>query len=381
MSIIGVTHDKGGELIIRRTVTTKVAIGQVVKTQNGTRPDKLDHFIILRKDEGENGEPIWVEDETKTKHYGEEPRELLIVLLDDDVEEIFRTEYAWWGSAEKKCCGDGESAKRKVNGKWQPWENCANSGKCKEYQEKKCKPSGDLYFMLADFPSLGSVCRIHTTSYQSVGEVYTALNDLRNMFGGRLMGLPVKLFVRPERSSWTDKNGDAKKGTKYVLGMELRGESLPKMLETVSESARVFAQLRDSMRGRRLEIDEDDDERAPEIAGEFYPEENIKGALPASVQGEPVSADIQKKIEEFHALAEKAGLNKAQRHMLLGQHDGDIDKALASLPQVQEAGAKTNPPETTAAKPAKKKGRQNGDSGAPPPAQQEQPADQGAWKF
>jgi hypothetical protein len=333
-------------------VTTKVAIGRG-PSGNKNYPEKLDHFIFLKKGT-EEGTVEWVDDEEKIEHYGKHPTEITIILLDDDIDTVFRTEYAWWSATGKECSGDGEQARRDNK----PYGPCANSGQCKEYEDGKCKPSADLYFMLADYPSLGTVCRLHTSSYQSVREVYSALNDLKNMMGGRLMGLPVKLFVRPEKNVYTDNRGAEKVGTKYVLGIELRADSLPAMLESVSQSAQVFADLKKVMGSRNLQIVEDDDDRAPEIAGEFHqiepaPSQPPKAQLPAPPPANP-------KLDQFNATATEKGLNKAKKHMLLGKHDGNLDAALDELAKMpmppkragKKAEASAGIPSSTSAAPA-----------------------------
>jgi Recombination directionality factor-like len=335
MPIIGVTHSKDGQTIIRRSVMTKVAIGRG-PDQKSNYPQKLDHFIFLRKQAGDDKTVEWVDDEAKIKHYqklagGEDPTEITIILLDDEIDHIFRTEFAWWKQSGKACSGDGEKAVRDD----QPYGPCANSGKCEQYENGDCKPSADLYFMLADFPSLGTVCRLHTSSYQSIRELYSALVDLRSMMGGRLFGLPVKLFVRPEKNVYQDSKGNKKTGTKYILGLELRAESLPGMLESVTQSAQVFADLKKIMGGRRLELIEDDRERAPEIAAEFHQIEPANGPAAAQL---PATVGGQAEIQAFHDLAEKKGLNRAARHMLLGKHEGNLERAtneLTTLPAVE----------------------------------------------
>lgn len=333
--IIGVTHSKEGQTLIRRSVTVKLAIGRG-PDERRKYPEKLDHFIFLRKEQG--GDSVeWVEDEKMTAHFkqlsgGEDPTEVAIILLDDAIDNVFRTEYAWWAKTGKKCAGDGEHASREKDGAWVDRADCANSGKCQEYENGDCKPSADLYFMLADFPTLGTACRLHTSSYQSIREIYSALTDLKNMMGGRLLGLPVKLFVRPEKNVY-EQGGQKKTGTKYILGLEIRAESLGKMLESVTESAKVFSDLRKVMQGNRIEIVEDDRERAPEIAAEFHvPIESIlpKAQLPPPPPANPLQT-------EFEALCTKLNLNMANRHFLLTRHNGDYEKALLEL-RVMDAG-------------------------------------------
>jgi len=387
--IIGVTHSESGELLVRRAVTTKVAIGR--GPSNGKNyPSKLDHFILLKKTE-KDGAAGWTDDTDKMQFYGEKPTELVIVLLDDKVDEVFRTQMAWWTKTQRNCWGDGERATRrtKEHPDGQDWEPCANHG-CPQLESGECKPSADLFFMLADFPSLGSICRLHTSSYQSIREIYSALTDLKNMMGGRLLGLPVKLFVRPEKATFEDAQGQKKTSKKYILGLELRGESLPAMLEDVSRNAKVFADLRQVMNGKRLQIEEDENELAPEISEEFV---SIKGALPpAADMGHPTSPDLQAKIESFHKAAEVKGMNAAARHMLLGKHEGNIEAAMKELENLTaqpEPTSARNPSQDNTAKSGKKGRKITAPESvvtAPVPEEPKQepaaPAEpQGSWNF
>ena len=89
--IIGVTHDQDGRVVQRLSVSTKVSIGL---PPNGecNHPTKLDHFVFLRKKKSSN----WVGGEVDpelTEHYGEECRELHIMLIDDDIENVFPGSY------------------------------------------------------------------------------------------------------------------------------------------------------------------------------------------------------------------------------------------------------------------------------------------------
>ena len=68
-----------------------------------------------------------------------------------------------------------------------PGPQCGNG--CPELAAGLCKPSGDLRFVLADFPRLGSVCRIHTSSYRSIRQIHSALEEIQTFTGGRLAGI------------------------------------------------------------------------------------------------------------------------------------------------------------------------------------------------
>ena len=268
--IIGVTHDHDGRVVQRLSVSTKVSIGL---PPNGDRnhPTKLDHFVFLRKTKTAN-RVEWEADPELTRHYGEQCRELHIMLIDDDIENVFPSSYAWWTAIERKCWGDGVSATRRTPEKpgGQPWQ-CGNG--CSELAAGLCKPSGDLRFVLADFPRLGSVCRIHTCSYRSIRQIHSALEEIQTFTGGRLAGITAKLTVRPEEATYFDRKEKRKKTSSiWALSLEVEGDDMRMLIANLTENARLFAETRKLLgEGKVLEVVEDEQEQAPEVTAEFYP--------------------------------------------------------------------------------------------------------------
>jgi len=282
MAIFGLTVTETGEAIQRLAVTTKVAIGEVKKSQNGASyPSKLDHFVFLRK----SNKLEWELDPELMKHFGEGCRTFPIILLDDEIENVFRTEYAWWSKTEKKCAGDGKKAIRRTeaNPDGESWTPCGDE--CPELDKNICKPSGDLYFILADFPRLGAVCRLHTTSYRSIRQIHSAIEQIRTVTGGRLAGIRCQLVVRPEKAAYFDEKKKQKVSTTiYALNIELSAQGMQKLISTMTENAKLFEQTKKLLGdGRKVEYvveDEPEVERAPDVKQEFYPAEDIAPAEP-----------------------------------------------------------------------------------------------------
>lgn len=335
MPIIGVTHDRDGKARISRSVTTKVAIG-LAPTGNSNFPKRLDHFALLKKVQVGTSEIRWEIDQDLTRHYGDNCREIWIVFLDDEIDSVFRTEYAAYVKRGKWCAGDGNSAQRRDLGRdgkqWsemKPYKGPCAEGGCPNLHDEKnampCAPSGDLYFMLADFPTLGSICRIHTSSYQSIRQIYSALQDLRRITGGRLMGVTAKLFVHPDKNVY-EQGGATKTGTKWVLGLELRAADMAGMQTKMLETARVFNQIKGELSGQVLDI-EDDEERGPEIAAEFYPAASVRPAESGVVLSDPEQKLREEAIERMTA----AGLNTAQRQAKLGQYQGRLPELIDNI--------------------------------------------------
>lgn len=295
MSIVNLTHEKDGSVRLRRSVTTKLAIG-LPPDAGANFPKKLDHFVFQKKasmrvayrdEQGtdrQRVEVVWVPDPELQKFYGDHATEVWIVLLDDDPDVAFRTELAWWTKTQRQCYGDGEVGHLKTAGADKKPvivdRPCANRG-CPEWNAGICKPSGDLYFILADFPSLGTICKLHTTSFQSIGEVRTALEDLRSVTGGRLLGVKVKLTVRIEKNVFSDKKkgGARTTSTKHVVGLKLDAADVKLLTQSLTENMRLFESVKLRLGGRSVEVIEDPDtERAPSLAAEFYPPEAITPA-------------------------------------------------------------------------------------------------------
>ena len=270
--IIGVTHDQDGRVVQRLSVSTKVSIG-LPPIGDRNHPTKLDHFLFLRKKKSAN-RVEWEADPELTRHYGEHCRELHIMLIDDDIENVFPSSYAWWTATERKCWGDGITATRLTAEKpgGQPWTTCGSG--CPELASGQCKPGGDLRFVLADFPRLGSVCRIHTCSYRSIRQIHSALQEIQTFTGGRLAGITAKLTVRPEEATYFDRKEKRKKTTSiWSLSLEVEGDDMRKLIANLTENARLFAETRRLLGsgGKVLEVVEDEQEQAPEITPEFYP--------------------------------------------------------------------------------------------------------------
>lgn len=341
MPIVGLTHSKDGSPRIHRTVNCKVAIG-LAPDEEHNYPRKLNHFAFFKLDDAGLK---WVIDDVKQDHFGDACKSFWIVLIDDDPDVLFRTELAAYVKTQCWCRGDGERAMRRelIDGKHQGdfkiWTGpCANNG-CPEIDDK-CKPSGDLYFMLADYPTLGTVCRIHTSSYQSIRQVSSALRDLQAVTGGRLMGVRCKLFVMPAKATYTQ-NNQQKTSTKYVLGLELAAKDVPELMATMASTAVMFQGLQKQLSGRVLEVEEEDDERARELKPEFYPDEQSPEENPTWTEEErqeyikskiaSLKADMPKaEAQVIEAKPEKKSRNKAPRDAQASQVTPTTTPALPS---------------------------------------------------
>jgi hypothetical protein len=271
--IYGITHTDKGQPITRLATYIKVAVGLGANEKAGRRaPQKLDFFIFQTKTNNGSGlTSEWEINAELTSHYGKSPRELEIILMDDDPENIFPSQLAWWGAASCKCWGNGLTATRRTDEhpEGQPWEPCGKE--CPDLEEKRCKPSGDLRFMLADFPRLGSVCRLHTTSYRSVMQIGSALEQIRTITGGRLAGIRCLLTVRPEKTSYQGSDGKRHSTIVPALSLEVKAAGMKQLVTNMVQTAHLFQETKRLLGAGNIQvIDEDETQRADEFSKEFY---------------------------------------------------------------------------------------------------------------
>jgi hypothetical protein len=346
MGILGLTHDQNGVALEKLPVTIKVAIGEGPEpgNQNG-HPRPLDHFVFKRK-RLHGQDVIWESASDIGALFGEKPTELGIMFLHDDPKEVFRTELAWWTSGGYKCRGGlvqiangGEPhfemrAVRKTQKcpQGEPWPGdykfiggprkgeplplCGEA--CPDLKRGDCRPSGDLYFILEQYPRLGAVCRLHTSSYRSVRNLSNGLMQVRRLNGGRLAGINAVLRATPEKIWYYDRGGDKHSTVAHILSLEIpmqdTHESTGAVSLTVGPAGENGKAGHPSPR-KQYVVQETAVERAQDIASEFYPESNANQSIEETM--EPNEDD------EAHAriwqLARRLGYREVRTKMLLVQ--------------------------------------------------------------
>ena len=97
--------------------------------------------------------------------------------------------------------------------------------------------------------------------------------------GGRLAGITARLTVRPEEATSFDRKEKRKKTSSiWALSPEVEGDDMQKLIANLTENARLFAETRKLLGGGKvLEVVEDEQEQAPELAAEFYPANGFPG--------------------------------------------------------------------------------------------------------
>ncbi len=365
--IIGLTHTRDLVPIEKLTVITKVSIGEP-PTEGRNYPKKLDHFRFQTKDPSGD----WIVDDRldlalKQKQQGEGAEEgtpvrsFNIQFVSDDIEQIFATSYAWWGSSERKCFGDGLQAERVLSEikdkklldeykdkRSAPWTPCGDDG-CPELAKKLCKPHGQLRFMIPEQRVVGAVAVFNTTSYESIRRIFSGLTGIANITRGRLAGLKLRLVLKPGQTRYRDDKGTAKTSNAFFAHVEFRATDHEKMLQEMLEQSYELDRLAAAQERNLLgpgrthpgTVTLTEEEDAQIIHPEFYHE----GEAPEDA-AEPAAAPAKSEVKEIVALdklVKRMKLTKAKKDALLHHYQGDLEAATKFLDNVLKATRKLKP--------------------------------------
>ena len=376
--IIGLTHTEEGKLIQQFAVDVKVSIGLPV---GGDRrhPQKLDHFYFTTK--SKSGE--WVEDKKLTDElqkvycpelvdssnnkYRPPIREFDILFLSDDIEEIFRTEYAWWSKSECKCRGNGNGttasraasivppeilAKYDKGTRYVPWLPCGKG--CPDLERGDCGASGVMHFTLFDRPTFGSVAVYYTTSIRTIRQIYSSLDQIKTFTRGFLKGIRFTLKLKPGKTRYMDDKGKPATGSAFFVHIEFRYKDYEQMIQqllgqsTRTVKAQAYQQHEIKLLSQDLTpiptptiipLNEQDEARI--ITGEFAPpgdrepepepEPEPEDLAPPETDQMPEDAAelvaVDKMEQEFEEICERLKLTKGKKDAILGRLGGSITDA------------------------------------------------------
>lgn len=124
--------------------------------------------------------------------YGEKPTELDIVIPTEDPNIFFPQFYKQYSNKRGLVCkGDGATANRVEEKEGELIELTCNPDTCEFYLKDKCKPVGNLLFVLPEVKGFG-VYQIDTSSIHNIINLNSEIALLKNLLG-RISGIPLKL--------------------------------------------------------------------------------------------------------------------------------------------------------------------------------------------
>ena len=273
-------------------------LGEERKGQGGGTyrlPEKYDHFVITTLYRGEDGKLR--EDAAlmaSLKEYCDADgklRTLPVALLSNDIEEVLQASYLWYDGKKLAAKSDGEMLTKFADmktGQWLPQpETVPWKPEWADLKDGKGNPRFKLHCTMnvviaSREAKWGGFYKFRTTSRITADQLYGSLVQLRQLTGGILRGLPLRLIVRPLQVA---PNG--KPTTVYVVHVELAGSDVAAIQKQALEIAQHEVQNAKQLAAAQAEYrqllrspDEflDDDEEA-EVAQEFAPHQQ-PGQLP-----------------------------------------------------------------------------------------------------
>ncbi len=262
-----------------------------------TYPRKVAYFQFTRPIMGDDGAEVYIPDfdAIEAHSFGVRPgppTEIDIMFLDDSP---FAGGYQYWSASELKCSGDGENALRVLSMATTPEEkllaidaqargnkhfpvvggcwtcNCPYS---KETPGPKgpipapCKPGANIRFQLIGSIRVGGTAFFHTSSFRSIVQIFSAIERIKDLTGGRIAGIPLKMVVRSHVT-----NHNNQKAIQQNVSIEFRASDMESLRKDLIEQAWKFRQTTlTEAPVRMIEAAETEEESPAAMTAEFYPD-------------------------------------------------------------------------------------------------------------
>jgi len=180
--------------------------------------------------------------------YGEQPKEVNIVLPFDDIDRVWEAWLECYTAGRMVARADGQRYIYRVNPQtgemvvkngepftpYKDGEVVAEIITGNKKEQLKCKPTGRLKVVIPELQRLAYVT-VLTTSINDIGNISAQLEAIKKINGGRIVGIPLVLRRRPKKISTPDKDGKRARRLKYMLSIEADPEWVKaKLLEVKS---------------------------------------------------------------------------------------------------------------------------------------------------
>lgn len=223
----------------------------------GIYPTQTDYFVI--EDKNTPKEII-----QKIKEiYGERPQHLDIYFFSDNIEDIFPQYLKRYSKGQLLCKGNGETAQSIDPKTGEAKEIPCLYKNCPYYQQKLCKTIGHLKFCIQGIP--GGFFQIDTSSKNSIIQINTAIDMIKQQNNGHIANILLKLTLVPIQVQVRNENTTFKKTT-YILNIYQDSNNLNTNKENINAAM--------SSSNNNIIFDEDDKEVPEDLFPWESPEES-----------------------------------------------------------------------------------------------------------
>ncbi len=295
-------------------------------------PVKYDHFVIVTLHRDQRGD--FIQDEELMKQLAAEHastdgklRSIPIMLLSNDPDDVMQSAWVWYSGKRIAGRSDGKTLQVWYTGKeWLPadkprevpWDAIKHPAMMDGKAQRFKLHSTFNCVIMAKQSKFGGVYKFRTTSQITASQLYGGLLHIKELNGGILRGIPLRLAVRPMQVS-----PDGKTTTVFVVHVELLGNDLMAIQKQALERARFELENKSAMQQAAIQyrkllappgVNESPDEQRYN-AEEFQPETHEKAppavsdplaaqlglSTPAAtvVQQEPERQEPEEEFDEF----------------------------------------------------------------------------------
>lgn len=297
-------------------------LGETRRVQGSDRtwrmPAKYDHFVVTTMNRNEQGDllpDIKLMEKLKAE-YGDSDgkvRVLPIQVLSDDIDDILQSSYLFYSGRKLAARSDGKVLTRWLDFEKRCWlEKPVDEPWTDEWKNRTDKDGNRLFKLNTIFNCVitasdakwGGIYRFRTTSQITSEQLVSTLLALKDLTGGVLRGLPLRLAVRPMRVNPMGKDGKRTSSVVHVVHVELHGSDIMAVRRMALDYAKFELENRSAIEHSRIEYKkllaapgyyESPSEHA-QIAAEFYPDENGNGQT-APPAPDPLAADLGIEVE------------------------------------------------------------------------------------
>ncbi|HDY89075.1 MAG TPA: hypothetical protein ENH82_13295 [bacterium] len=267
--------------------------GELKTSKSGNEfrlPQKLDHFLITTMERG-NDDNFLIDKhihdtllaDKKYSPDGKTITRIPILLLFNNIELNFQTQYSCFSGKTMVCSGDGETALRLNKKDGRDEIECPCNRLDPEYKgtpnDPKCKINGVLSVFISCTKNVGGAWKFRTTSFNTVVGITSTLAFFQRISGGHLAGIPFNMVINPKTVITP---GTQKTQTIFVVGIEYDGsitDLQQKSLQIAGSQAEFKVQIEGIETEARKQIaaaSEISDDEIDDYVDEFNPDEAIE---------------------------------------------------------------------------------------------------------
>jgi hypothetical protein len=222
----------------------RISIGHTVE-KGGKNLPRRDDFITITSQVKRDGE--WLAHPLQERCVRDQQlesasaklRQIPVRLMFNDPDLSFREQYEAFDGSRQVCVGDGEKARRRVDGRIEEVA-CPAPDNCQFAAVYRCQPFGRLNVQIdgQDDPLATFIFR--TRGWNSIRTLRTKLEYLRAALGGKLAGLPLLLVMRA-RSSRQSLNSPF-----FFLDLVFRDPAPEGIAQTIKQRDTYLAALKEA---------------------------------------------------------------------------------------------------------------------------------------